>query len=147
MKKCKWNYLHILKEKRKEIGFVLGFFFVLFFKKNPLEKLMCSNLLIQNAVTPASQSLRESKSSLNPFLTILCCLSGQETYLYARCSPYHWWSWGTRRVYLCASKIGLFVHFRCSISSHPEVTENSVCSSVSCSSRFLLSWFSCRHLI
>lgn len=44
------------KERRKELGSVLGFFF-LFFSKNPLEKFVCSNLLIQNGVTPASQSL------------------------------------------------------------------------------------------
>lgn len=48
---------------------------------------MCPNLLIQNTVTPASQSLSESKSSLNLFLIILCCLSGQETYLYASVVP------------------------------------------------------------
>lgn len=34
------------KERRKELGFVLGFFLFVFFKKNPLEKFICSNLLI-----------------------------------------------------------------------------------------------------
>jgi len=43
--------------------------------------------------------------------------------------------------------LGLFVHFQCSIYSQTEVIENSVCTSVSCSSIFLLSWFSCHDLI